>query len=131
MSPLRSSQLSRLERKLNQREAALSEQIHQATGHRLDEPYEVLTGGVSDSADAASADLLVDIDYALIGIELQELRDIAAARQRIQEQTYGVCSDCGLPIDYARLRVYPTAKRCVLCQGIHEHTYVGGSHASI
>lgn len=131
MSPLLPTQLSRLERKLNQSEAAALARIRTAAGQRIDEPYSTLRGEVSDLADAASADLLVDIDNAFIGIELQELKDIAAAKLRIKNQIYGICTDCKLPIDYARLHAYPTAKRCTICQGIHEHTYTGSDHASI
>jgi DnaK suppressor protein len=131
MSSLLPTQISRLEQKLNLRKITLLAQIHSTTNHRFDEPYATLTGEVSDMADAASADLLVDIDHALIGIELEELRDIEAAQTRIKKQIYGVCEECGLPIAYARLKVYPTARRCTLCQGVHEHTYHGASHASI
>ncbi len=131
MSSLLPTQISRLEQKLNLRKTALLAQIQSTTSHRVDEPYATLAGEVSDMADAASADLLVDNDHALISIELEELRDIEAAQTKIKKQIYGICEDCELPIDYARLRVYPTAKRCTLCQGIHEHTYHGANHASI
>jgi DnaK suppressor protein len=131
MPTLLPTQINRLEHKLYLRKIALLAQIRSTASHRLDEPYATLTGEVSDMADAASADLLVDIDHALVGIELAELRDIEAAQTRIKKQIYGDCEDCGLPIGYARLRVYPTAKRCTLCQGMHEHNYHGASHASI
>ncbi|MFE1663198.1 TraR/DksA family transcriptional regulator [Microbacterium sp. P02] len=44
--------------------------------------------------------------------ELAELQDAAA---RVAAGTYGVCVDCGLEIPIERLRVRPSAARCVPC----------------
>lgn len=38
------------------------------------------------------------------------------ALRRIQEGTYGICTDCGKRIPPARLQVKPEATRCVTCQ---------------
>jgi DnaK suppressor protein len=79
----------------------------------LKESY-VDNGGDGDSGDEAVADTLVDTDNALIGLHLQEVNDINAALDRI---------DCGNDIGYERLSAYPTAKRCISCQRLHEKTY--------
>jgi RNA polymerase-binding transcription factor DksA len=74
----------------------------------------------ADSSDEALLDTLSAIDEALIRQNLQDVRDIAAARQRIAAGTYGECIDCGEEIAYERLLAYPTAKRCINCQREHE-----------
>ena len=48
--------------------------------------------------------------------DVQELRDIEAARQRLDEGTYGKCTDCGAAIGFERLQVEPQAARCIGCQ---------------
>jgi len=67
----------------------------------------------------------VDVDVSLAGLEreVQELRDIAAARLRVATGRFGVCLECGQAIGHARLSAYPTAKRCIECQRTHEKTH--------
>ena len=64
----------------------------------------------------------VDADVSLAGLEreIEELRDIAAARLRVMTGRFGVCTDCGQAVGHARLSAYPTAKRCIECQRAHE-----------
>jgi RNA polymerase-binding transcription factor DksA len=124
-------QLESLRALLREREAALRGEISTEAGRRLDEPYAELAGEVPDLGDEASADLMVDIDNAMMGIELSELADIAAARQRMKKLLYGVCGECDQPIPYARLRVQPTALRCARCQALHEKTFATPGHATL
>lgn len=44
-----------------------------------------------------------------------ELRDIMAALERIEEETYGTCVDCGGEIGAKRLKAIPEARRCIEC----------------
>lgn len=80
----------------------------------------------ADTSDEALLDTLSAIDEALVEHNLQDVRDIVAARQRIAVQTYGKCTDCGIDIGYDRLLAYPTAKRCIDCQREHEHRKARG-----
>lgn len=63
---------------------------------------------------------VADVSDARTLMELHELSDIEAARQRMAEEQYGICVDCGCPIDYARLEANVTAKRCLECQNVYE-----------
>lgn len=130
MSNLTDGQLKTLRELLRQREATAQAEIRTEAVRRGDEPYAELAGAVTDVGDAATADLIVDTDNALMGMQLAELRDIAAARERIEHERYGICVDCKQDIDYDRLQAYPTAKRCVRCQGVHEHTFATAPHAT-
>ncbi len=56
---------------------------------------------------------------------------IFSARVRIRAGSYGRCIDCGGEIRVERLRVYPTAKRCVSCQGHREKTYASPGTPSL
>jgi DnaK suppressor protein len=66
--------------------------------------------------DDAIADAAAEMDVAMVIRESQELQDIEAALARLAEGSYGSCSDCGGDIGRARLKAYPTAKRCLPCQ---------------
>lgn len=62
----------------------------------------------ADTSDEALLDTLSAIDEALIRQNLQDVRDVATARERITAGTYGECIDCGSDILYERLLAYPT-----------------------
>lgn len=75
---------------------------------------------VSDRKDEAESQLAGEIDSAEIRRDLQELREIVAARERIADGSYGRCTDCDASIDEARLLAQPTAARCLACQSLAE-----------
>lgn len=50
-----------------------------------------------------------------------ELRKISAAMQRLDAGEYGICIECGLPINEGRLKVYPYADECIECAEFDEH----------
>lgn len=50
--------------------------------------------------------------------ELTHKREaIVLALQRIESGSFGICENCGKQIEVDRLKVNPTAKLCVSCQG--------------
>ncbi len=59
-------------------------------------------------------------EFAMNEHETAELGDIEAALERMGAGTYGQCTDCGVTIPSARLKAYPTAKRCIDCQTVAE-----------
>jgi len=73
-----------------------------------------------DVADAAFGRTRAEVEHDLIELSLKELAGIAAARERAQAGTYGVCVDCGQPIAKARLQAAPAALRCAECQARRE-----------
>jgi DnaK suppressor protein len=89
-----------------------------------DERANLLADRVGDLEDASVTDLILDLDLAEIDRDLEHLRDVEAALQRMQQRTYGTCSVCRGVIPYERLTAYPTAKRCFRCQRVHEKTYL-------
>lgn len=52
---------------------------------------------------------------ALLDGALEHLEEIAAARDRVADGTYGTCETCGKPIAPARLEARPTARTCIAC----------------
>lgn len=87
---------------------------------RDDRRQAALAGPAADRLDEALREIAQSADYAVVQQNVQDVRDIEAARRRIAAGTYGVCTDCGGEIGYDRLLAYPTAKRCIGCQREHE-----------
>ena len=56
-------------------------------------------------------------EFAMNEHETAELVAIDAALDALDAGRYGHCKDCGVTIPPARLAAYPTALRCVVCQG--------------
>lgn len=61
--------------------------------------------------DLADDEMLEGVDDVLRA----EAQQIRFALARIENGTYGVCSNCGKDIPAARLEVQPIATRCVAC----------------
>ncbi len=121
-STLSNLDVRRFERRLRSRLGALRSQIHAALLRNDTETYSQLAGQVHDIDEESLADLLVDVNLAEITREVEEARDIDAALRRILTRTYGICVGCGEVIDEKRLDAYPTAKRCLDCQRIHDRS---------
>ena len=79
-----------------------------------------LAGPAPDPGDESVAALIQDLDQAELGRDLEELRGIEQARARLSDGSYGTCADCGMDIEYERLRVNPSAARCIHCQRAFE-----------
>lgn len=121
MNELARKQIRHLTEILAQRAASLQSEIR--TEIEANSSYGDIAGNVTDLGDEAIADLLADVGNASVSRDIQELRAITDAQQRIKEGTYGLCPDCGKEIVYERLIAYPTAQRCEPCQARHEKIF--------
>jgi DnaK suppressor protein len=122
MNTLSSQQLDRFSARIAERKRLLLEDVRRVLKGIGDERYADLVGEVGDSGDKAAASLLRDVREAEVVRDVGELRDIAAAEERLAAGRYGACTDCGEPIGFKRLDAYPTAKRCIGCQELREKT---------
>lgn len=68
-----------------------------------------------DEIDIASVNVLGKVVQGLIKRQLDQLRRINAALQRIQDGTFGECEMCGELIGEKRLLAKPDANTCILC----------------
>jgi RNA polymerase-binding transcription factor DksA len=96
-----------------------------------DEHYAELAERFADSGEQSVADLLVDLNLAEISRDVAEFRDIEAALLRLAHGTYGACVDCGTEIDPERLRIAPSAARCLPCQQRYERQNPSEKHPTL
>ena len=66
-------------------------------------------------ADTATAMHDRELDYGLTENEEDLLKSIDAALQRIEDGTYGICTNCGKPIGEDRLEALPWTDLCIDC----------------
>jgi RNA polymerase-binding transcription factor DksA len=122
MNALVQSEIERLAAIMDERKGRLRDEIREGLARVGSERYADLLSGTADAGDESVASLLRDVAHAEVARDVGELRDIDAAERRIATGVYGVCVDCSASIDYKRLEAYPTAKRCLSCQQVHEKT---------
>jgi RNA polymerase-binding transcription factor DksA len=96
-------QRDQLRRALEQRRETLIDELKRDAARLREERS-------GDIDDEAVVDLLVGLDQADLSRDAGELREIEAARRRLDDGTYGVCADCGAAIGFER-------------QARHEKTY--------
>lgn len=117
------TQLQHSRERLQARRAEIDAELRRELAASGEARYVDLAGQAGDLEDQALADLLVDENLASIHRHVHELREIDAALVRIERGDYGACIDCGEPIPRERLEAYPTASRCIDCQGVYERTH--------
>jgi RNA polymerase-binding transcription factor DksA len=57
-----------------------------------------------------------ELELTTLTIVEGELKDVDDALRRLDDGTYGICEECGKPIDEARLEAVPWARYCVVDQ---------------
>ena len=85
-------------------------------GSLEDETEEVIGNSDNHLGDSASGTVDREIDYTLEGHSEQVLVQIDAALTRIDDGTFGTCSNCGVSIAEERLEARPWANLCIECQ---------------
>ncbi len=90
-----------------------------------------LAGEVADVGDESVAIMLTDFNNAMAQRHVDEIRAFDEALERIHEDRFGLCDDCGDEIAYQRLAAFPTATRCTTCQSMRERTFAHAARPSL
>jgi RNA polymerase-binding transcription factor DksA len=90
------------------------EYLHKENPGAPDESTGDLAMGPGDNhlADIATETVDREIDYTLEENSGNVLREIEAALKRIDDGTFGICANCGNPIEPERLEYLPWATLC-------------------
>lgn len=122
MAHLDSGALQRLSRRLDERESELRAQVGdlvQEEAQALDQSAGREVDDLEELGEHRTRQAVRQVEQER---DLQELREIGAARQRLHEGRYGHCVDCGNDIPLERLLVQPAAARCLACQAAVERS---------
>jgi DnaK suppressor protein len=119
-SPNNNGRYSDLKRMLDERRREILSEVQ----GRIRDQREADTWGkvneVLDAGESSEADIQEDIEFALIQMKAETLTKINDALGRLEEGTYGYCSDCGGEVTEQRLRALPFAVRCKECEEARE-----------
>ena len=127
MKALNAKMIRQLEAQLKAQRAAMLEAVRAELLRGDQQSYATIAGEVPDVGDQATAALMIDFDNEIARRHGEAMRAIDDALARIKEPYFGICTDCGDDIGIARLMAFPTATRCVSCQGMREKTYAHGA----
>ena len=114
------AQRSKLGKALDGLERETRDKIRTSMPQLADQKYLDLVGMVYDTGDESMATMQEEVDHTLLEHYLQELKEIEAARARLEQGETNVCMDCGEEIGFNRLQAYPFATRCIHCQTVRE-----------
>jgi DnaK suppressor protein len=122
---LTENQLLEFKMQLKEQFCDVREEIRLELLRSDDQHFIDIAGQVHELEDESVADLLVDLNLAIIDMHVEEIRNIDASLMRIAQGGYGVCIDCGVDIAVERLQATLTATRCTPCQSTYERNHAG------
>jgi len=111
-----STELATLRERLQAREVELRAEVGALRAEEAGDTTRTPGGPVEDDGERGEEEARHAVRHAEQERDTQELRDIAAALERMDEGRYGECVDCGGDIPLARLQALPSAPRCAACQ---------------
>lgn len=92
----------------------------QAKKEELSARLERITANLQRAFNADSKEMAKELEDSevvdALGNEArEEITKISAALLRLDDGRYGICSECGEPIEADRVKVYPYADECIDC----------------
>jgi DnaK suppressor protein len=76
--------------------------------------------GIQDLADKAASAYSKELNFSLSDAEREILVQIEDSLERIADNRYGVCTNCGVQLGEKRLHAIPWTSFCIDCQELHE-----------
>jgi RNA polymerase-binding transcription factor len=124
MSALTHEQLDTLRRRLDDRQRALLAETRDEVQNTEQRQYaEAISRPPVDEGDQSVGVELADLNLEMMNRHIREIREIEAAKARMDDGSYGTCAGCGRDIGFERLLAQPTALRCRDCQQQWENTH--------
>jgi DnaK suppressor protein len=101
---------------LMERRNEVMKEIEGLIGNRMDDEMQRRIDSAPDVGDQALLDSERGRDISILEMRNRVRQQIDEAIARLEEGSYGLCSDCGIEISEKRLKAVPFARRCVACQ---------------
>jgi DnaK suppressor protein len=87
---------------------------------------EILIENAAEEFDRLQQQLNREVAIRNLDRESKLLKDVQAAMNRIEDETFGTCLRCEEPIPEKRLKALPWAAYCVSCQEIIDRQKASG-----
>jgi RNA polymerase-binding transcription factor DksA len=123
MPALTETDLQTLRQRLDQREAELRAEVKGARDEEAERPSAQARNQNEDLGEQGEERIRSAVRYAEQERDIEELREIEAARERMEDGSYGTCVDCGKEIPLQRLMAQPAARRDIACQEKYERSH--------
>ncbi len=81
-----------------------------------------ITDDIGDNIDHANEERYRELYQLLCERDQRKLEEIKHALKRIEDETYGICEECGNKIGKARLIALPFTQMCIDCKSEEERT---------
>jgi DnaK suppressor protein len=106
-----------MRKRLEEKQAEIQQHIAALTGSPtpLEDAISASDGVVEPEEEAVDLQE-TDVEQALLDNERTLLAEVQQALARIENGTYGICSNCGQPIPEKRLEAIPWATLCLVCE---------------
>jgi DnaK suppressor protein len=113
---MNNKQLEKFKKLLEDKRGALFARVQAARASEQEGPSE----DAPDLGDRALTTMTRDLKYRLSTGERDILKRIDDALDRIENETYGECLNCGKTVQHGRLDAVPWARHCIDCQELHD-----------
>jgi DnaK suppressor protein len=109
--------LAVMRKRLEEKQAELEQHIATLIGSpaQPEDAIQASDGEVEPEEEAVDLEE-TDVEQAILDNEKALLFEVQQALARIENGTYGICSNCGQPIPEKRLEAIPWATLCVNCE---------------
>ena len=110
-SPFTKKELEEFKQLLLEKKVRLLKEVQEQQDTAVNKPDEP-----GDVVDMATELLDQELNLSLTTSEVETLKEINDALERIEKGTYGICVDSAEPINKVRLKALPEAKRTLEAQ---------------
>jgi DnaK suppressor protein len=116
MAQTKDERTENLRQMLEEKQKEVQKEIDGLIAQSRKEQTQLREESVPDPEDSAFQNSTEEKQISILEARNRVRMNIDTALQKLNDGTYGICEDCGEPINEARLKVQPFAKRCISCQ---------------
>jgi len=120
MTVTKKTRQERLKKILVDKKRKMWNDLREEIFNKLGREYNKQFDNPQDLEEQSLVDMIEDVGLAIADIRREELTEMDEAIRKLEDGTYGICEECGIEIDEARLKVVPLTPCCVICQAKKE-----------
>lgn len=77
----------------------------------------------ADEGGVVQRNVAREVEQALTDIEAADIQRIDHALKNLENNSYGLCGECGCQIPFERLKIEPQTQHCVACKSRWEQQH--------